>query len=683
MLNIDQCIDDPTEALSFAARIALAAQGLSLPTVCFTGKANLCTNYIDLNVTIGATTARVASGDGTDASLGPWIELPEEIFPGDFCDEPQIRLREAVLATSGIKACLDLKLSCLPVDLAVPCLDVGDGTDSCEATEKCECVQHPECGWCAATARCTRMVPLLEGFSTTAPVCTCAANSIVTATTDPDGECAPSQPPPQPPFAPPAAPSPPALPPAFPPWVEPAWLNGLSTGPGKAALPFFAQWLVFGLCTGGTLLGIVLCLLSERRTPRRAGRLGPCTTFPLGAFPSSGVSLSPSTGREGRECLPYLLSGSANGGCGGGVGAGADRPDPSASNDVFLSLLPSHIQYDAARAIEVSDQLGTLPEILGLAQPLLLPYAALPLALWLGATVGYIVLLLSIPVPNPLPATPGGMALLLLLLPPAYTVLVRLALRRARGIVYVLTDFGALELSLASSLPLGLCGQEIGRTSYSQMLSVPAAMPRPLWSYLACTPVSDIVFASAASVSRPTVQPGSAGGSSEGGGLGGLSFAPYRSHGPLRFRALSEAARASLIAVLSARASATQQHHQQQHQQQQRQQQQEQQQLQQQQLERSDLLARQLHPPPEVEMAVPRLAALSSLSTSAPQGSSFVDGSGLGPSLTERSDRTSTRERPPSTHERAPPSDRSYVLPGAPTPDGSARERYSGGRVGL
>ena len=58
--------------------------------------------------------------------------------------------------------------------------------------------------------------------------------------------------------------------------------------------------------------------------------------------------------------------------------------------------------------------------------------------------------------------------------------------------------------------------------------------------------------------------------------------------------------------------------------------------------------------------------AAASIDTAALTGPSLT-----GPSLTERSDRSSIRERPPS--DRRILSDRRYGLPGAPTPDGSAR----------
>ena len=159
-LALHQCLS-PFSQLPIVTQLTLAAQGASLPTVCFNGTTNLCTNEIDLNVTFGGVVAQVATtagaGTGTNASADDWVALPEATFPGPFCNNPAVRLRSAVVSVRGILACLDLRLSCLPLpnrSLALPCLDIGDDTNSCEAKDKCSCIQHPECGWyaCAPSA---------------------------------------------------------------------------------------------------------------------------------------------------------------------------------------------------------------------------------------------------------------------------------------------------------------------------------------------------------------------------------------------------------------------------------------------------------------------------------------------------------------------------------------------------
>ena len=146
-LHLSQCLS-PFNQLPLVTQLTLAAQGATLPSVCFNGTANLCTNKIDLNVTFGDSTTQIATGDGTNLTADGWVAVPEATFPGPFCNSPAIRLRNAVISVSGILACLDVKLSCLPPpnrSLSLPCLNIGDDTN--RATDKCGCIQHPECGW--------------------------------------------------------------------------------------------------------------------------------------------------------------------------------------------------------------------------------------------------------------------------------------------------------------------------------------------------------------------------------------------------------------------------------------------------------------------------------------------------------------------------------------------------------
>jgi len=159
-LALSQCLS-PFSQLPLVTQLTLAAQGASLPRVCFNGTANLCMNEIDLNVTFGATTTRIATGDGTNSTADGWVALPEATFPGPFCNNPAVRLRDAVLTVGGILACLDVRLSCLPPpnkSLSLPCLNIGDDTD-CRATDKCGCIQHPECGWCVRDHQPKQSIP--------------------------------------------------------------------------------------------------------------------------------------------------------------------------------------------------------------------------------------------------------------------------------------------------------------------------------------------------------------------------------------------------------------------------------------------------------------------------------------------------------------------------------------------
>ena len=164
-VNIDQCftvydlISDP----AVRAAVYLAA-GAAAPqqSVCLRGWANLCTQDVNLTATVsGGEPVALAFGDGTHLQTltndTGFITLPDELFPGSVCDESQVRLRDTIIAAGGLRGCLDLHLSCWPDAIYLPCLDLGDDTDACTATDRCSCTQHPECGWCDADARCTRM----------------------------------------------------------------------------------------------------------------------------------------------------------------------------------------------------------------------------------------------------------------------------------------------------------------------------------------------------------------------------------------------------------------------------------------------------------------------------------------------------------------------------------------------
>jgi hypothetical protein len=477
---------------------------------------------------------------------------------------------------------------------------------------------------------------LASGFSSTNPVCSCAAG-LVTAITDPLPTCSPRMP--SPPQLPPAIPLPPSLPPSYPPYIVPGWINGLGLGPGVPPFPLFAQWLVWLGCTAGTLIAMWCCAKEERARerarPATISSSRPILVDPppahgsLAAARPLGSSLAVCHGAEGPAVAleppaadsqpPYY------------------EPDPSGASDAFLAQLPTRIQYAAARLIEVSgeerqhsgrhhaQERCEVAEIVWLAQPRLLPYVLMPTLVWLACTVLFVPLLLSYEPPEgPLTADTDSTAFGLLLLPAAYTfAFYLLALRRARGVVYALTDSAALELSLASPCPppptwlplpysvraLIGCHPELRRTPYAQMLPhAPVVSERGRLSALRCGPgrarIFDVQFASPS-----------------------LTAAD---RGPLRFCALEAGSQASLAAQLRARVRLA------------------------------------LSPAATPPVHVPRLSAcaLGDVSVSRAEAASSAEADGVGPSLTERSDRSSTRERPPS--------ERRYQLPASVAPAGSA-----------
>lgn len=258
----------------------LLGTGLRENRLCLNGWINLCTQDINLTVHTGSgAPILLAAGDGTASPTftnTTFIPLGDEVFPGTACDNSSIRLRDSIVSRRGLRGCLDLRVSCFPgFDVNLPCFDLGDDTDGCTATEKCECIQHPECGWCAGTGTCTRMVGVLptaannnSRYSSTQPVCGCGSG-LLTARNDPLGSCAPSQPPAMPPAQPPpppSTPSPPGSPPAYPPFVTFSWLNGVAFEPTiDATRPLFLQLVLWVVCTAVVLLTAVVCVCGERR----------------------------------------------------------------------------------------------------------------------------------------------------------------------------------------------------------------------------------------------------------------------------------------------------------------------------------------------------------------------------------------------------------------------------------
>ena len=498
-VTIDQCFS-VLSGLPLATTLALSAQGVRVPSLCLAGETNLCTNDINLTVTVsGGQPVRFAIGDGTAAPTvqSPWVVLPDDLFPGSVCDNSRVRLRDAVVAARGLRACVDLRISCLPTDVNLPCIDIGDDTDACTATDKCGCIQHPECGWCSASTSCTRMLPTLptaendgQLFSTTNPVCGCAGE-LYTAATDPSGTCAPRLPPAPPPAQPPPPPAPPGLPPSYPPFIEPSWVNGIAFEQRTEAVwPLFVQRLLWALTSLGVVGTLVRVTARERRrTPIAARYVSPSFDSFEGAF--------------------------------------AEHEAASASNEALLATLPTSVQYAAGRALEESSPIvGRPPVIMWLCQPRLLPSIGLPLALWLVFSVGCLALLVAAPgMEPPLATTAQPLPILLVVLPVAYTLAMTIAIRRATGTVYALTESGAILLSLTPTIPLPW-SRTVWRTSYSRMLAQSAERPLCAWATLTCSIVkaTDVVFASAASLSRPAAKSASGAASPESG--------------PTRFRAV-------------------------------------------------------------------------------------------------------------------------------------------------
>jgi hypothetical protein len=154
--SISRCFS-PADELPFSSRLFLASQRVTLPTVCLDGDVNLCTQDVNMSASVGGgAPIQIVVGDGTAApTLGsgavPWVTLPDNVFPGTPCDGSSLRLRDAVVAARGLYACLDLRISCLSQfgfdDVELPCIDLGDDTSRCAATDRCSCIEHPECGW--------------------------------------------------------------------------------------------------------------------------------------------------------------------------------------------------------------------------------------------------------------------------------------------------------------------------------------------------------------------------------------------------------------------------------------------------------------------------------------------------------------------------------------------------------
>ena len=503
------------DAVPTAVRAALTASAGGTqqldPRVCLDGQANVCTRDTNLTATVHISSLENFSlplvfGDGTEATAFAWQPLPEALFPGRFCSGPAMRPREAILAFGGLRACVDFRLTCLgaPTVFELPCLDIGDETSSCTAASKCACLEHAECGWCSASAACTRMRPTpqhMERFSTVEAQCSCAAG-LYTARSDPTGECAPRSPPPAPPREPP---NPPGSSPAYPPYAEPFWLNGVRLGP-TAELPLLVQWAAAALCG----LASAFILLSGTLGGERAW----CCTRPFVGEPiTTSLVVVPAT---------------------------PDRPDPqrwahreavARANEAAIARLPVAIQFAAARALDRlqnspaqaaahtpidasadgaldgaggsarrgvrgsarggSAEIADVPEggarVLWIGQPLPLPYAAWTLTACLVLWTLYVLLLTSLTraqQQRPLPTTFRFGALCLVLIPPALTLMIYAALRHARSTVYLLTTNATVCLSLSPLLP---CGRATIRcVPYSRMIGQPVARLRRAACVLSC-----------------------------------------------------------------------------------------------------------------------------------------------------------------------------------------------------
>ena len=287
-VRINRCFSVAAQ-LPLQLRLLLGPAIVNENRLCLEGWLNLCTQDANLTVqTAGGQPVVLAAGDGSNASTFSntnFIPLPDIIFPGTACDNSSIRLREALVSRRGLTSCLDMRISCLPfAEISLPCVDVGDDTDSCTAIEQCECTQHRECGWCAATATCTRMLGVLpvaannfSRFSDTDPVCGCGSG-LVTARSDPLNTCAPRRPPALPPYLPPPPPHlplPPGLPPWYPPFVDPSWLNGIALERNIAASqPLLVQWVLWACCTGVLLIALILCKCGEASRAKRRSPTG-------------------------------------------------------------------------------------------------------------------------------------------------------------------------------------------------------------------------------------------------------------------------------------------------------------------------------------------------------------------------------------------------------------------------
>ena len=487
--------------------------------MCFEGYYNLCTQDADLSVTIGnLAPVPIAVGGGTAAatlSNSPWIDLPDNLIPGTVCDNTQIRLRDAIVAARGLVACVDMHIPCLgSLTISLPCLDIGDDTDDCSANEKCGCLMHPECGWCPASNTCTRMQPLAPSitdplapiqaphYSTTQAICSCTG-SIVTMRTDPANSCVPRLPPFPPPHPPPSPPKPPGDPPIHPPFIDPMWLNGIALEANPDAIaPLLIQWLAWA----GTLLLVFLCLLGCACTKSQP---------PLKAGDDLTGPISIDTGAAGNNNALH--------------------------NEAQLARLPSQIQYAAAAAIEGSAELGQPPYILWLGQPRVLPLKPtrhLPMAprhdrKRCAAHHGAEHFITKATTRRRRPSCCDHTTRPTARINAPFNHRVT---PRART-VYVLTESGALSLNLAPTIPIPF-DSEVRFTAYTQMLSEGTPMR-------GCCGTNDIVFASRASLARPSSN-NPQGGKRGGSGGGGATV----------FRAVPEAEQAALCGLITRKVGA-------------------------------------------------------------------------------------------------------------------------------
>lgn len=222
--------------------------------------------------------------------------------------------------------------------------------------------------------------------------------------------------------------------------------------------------------------------------------------------------------------------------------------ESAAANESYLSALPASVQYAAGRALEETTDGGRPPRILWLGQPRLVPHAGWALALWLLAAVTNLALLTSRPgLPLPLPSEAQPLALVLALLPPLTMLAALLALRRTRGIVYVLTEAGAVALDLTSCVA---SPRQARHTDYTQMLAESRLAPRTLSYALTCgaMPSMDLIFATPVSLARtpPKARRGSA----------TVMPAPHYGRGPARFSAVARGQVASLRSTLKRQVAA-------------------------------------------------------------------------------------------------------------------------------
>uniref|UniRef100_A0A7S2FNB6 Uncharacterized protein n=1 Tax=Haptolina brevifila TaxID=156173 RepID=A0A7S2FNB6_9EUKA len=363
-------------------------------------------------------------------------------------------------------------MSFFPVDLVAQCFTAGESTSICDTAQRCACLSRPECGWCSATATCTRLLPapsrtpLLTPQFSDEPVCSCAAGLLTHANvdfnqtnqisdSDPsdagssnilDGwACGPRMPPPLPPSPPPSLPPSPSPPP---PAVS--WLSGIRLASDAPPVPLLVQWFTWALCTVTICANLICCMRAD------ASRKGP---VPRAATLSFRRLISPATSPRFSghppNVQPHTTSGVGMGGRASDISQADTRHNPKPlqqhprPREELFAALPARLRP------AVRDALRSEPALLWMDQPIV-PLARLGLLLsWLLANIAYAVLLGLVGIVAP------SAGFVLLLLPIAAMVGVLLSLRQSRGTVYVLSQRGACTLSLAPAFPR-LCRSEAG-----------------------------------------------------------------------------------------------------------------------------------------------------------------------------------------------------------------------------